>query len=236
MNNIKTIAKKELSFYFNTPTGFVILGVFGALVNFLAIRDILLREQADLTPIFSILPWLLLVVVSVISARSFAQERKDGTMEILLTLPIKLEEIVIGKFIGLKIFSFLAILTMLPTTILLFALGRPDPGVIIASYIAAILFAQTLAAIGIYISATSKNTVTAVFVSVIVFFVAVIIGTPIITDQFPRLVRSAFFFISPVSRYQNMARGVLDLRDIVYFLSVIGGFLYLTIERLKRNR
>ena len=236
MKNIKTIAKKELSFYFNTPTGFIILGIFGALINFLAIRDILIRDQADLMPIFSILPWLLLVVVAVISARSFAEEKKSGTFEVLMTLPLKLQEIVLGKFAGLKMLSGLTVLSLLPTIIAVFILGKPDPGVIFASLLAAFLFAQILIAIGMYISTTSKNTLSAVFVSIIVFFIVMIIGSPLITDQFPRIFRGIFFFISPMARYQNMAQGVIDLKDVIYFISVIAAFLYLSIEQLKRNR
>jgi len=236
MKNIKTIAKKELSYYFNTPVGYIILGILGALVNFLAIRDILIRGQVDLTPIFSIFPWLLLIVIAVISARTIAEEKKTGTFEVLLTLPVKLEEIIMGKFVGLKIFSSLAVLTILPTIIAVFVLGKPDPGVVVASLLAAFLYAQTLSAIGIYISASSKNTLAAVFVTIITFFLVMIIGSPLITDQFPRVFQSVFFFVSPVARYQNMAKGVIDLRDVVYFVSTIAAFLYLSVQKLKRSR
>jgi ABC-2 type transport system permease protein len=235
MQKILTIAKKELGWYFNTPVGYVLLGLFAALANFLVVRDVLLRQQADLSALFVLLPWLLMVLIAAVCARAIAEEKKSGTLEVLLTLPIKKSELILGKFLGLGIFGLIAILTTLPVVGIVALLGNPDIGVIIAGYLASFLFALSLLSIGIFISTTSTNQVAAVFISIIVFFVIMVIGNPIITDQVPRVARNAFFFISPVARYESMARGVVDLRDVVYFASVVMGFLYLSVETLKRS-
>lgn len=236
MNKIFIIAKKELAWYFNNPAGYVLLGLFAALSNFLAIRDILLRNQATIDALSLILPWLALVLVAVVAMRSIAEERKNGTLEILLTLPLSQGEIILGKFFGLGMFMLTAIITVLPIPLTLTVFGRPDWGIIIAGLLAILFFVLTLLTIGLFISSITQDQVAAVFTSLVVFFLIMVIGTALITDQVPKFMREAFFFISPIARYQNMARGVIDFRDVVYFLSLIGGFLYLSIEVLKRER
>lgn len=235
MNKILTIAKKEFAWYFNTPVGYVLLGLFGALGNFLAVRDIFLRGQADLYALFVFLPWLLMILAAAVSARAIAEEKKTGTFEVLLTLPVTNTEVILGKLGGLGMLGLLGVLTTLPTVGIIFALGNPDGGIIAAGYLAAFLLILSLMSIGVFLSTLTENQVGAVFTSLVVFFLIMIIGSPLITDQAPRFLRGVFFFISPSARYENMAKGVVDLRDIVYFISIIAGFLYLSVEILKRN-
>ena len=232
MNKVLTIARKEIAWYFNTPVGYVLLGLFAGLANFLAVRDIFLRRQASLSALFVFLPWLFLVLVAAVSMRAIAEEKKTGTLEVLLTLPITKREVILGKFLGLGVFGLLGILTTLPTMGVVVSLGNPDLGLIFAGYLAAMLLMLSLLAIGLYLSTIAKNQVGAVFTTMVVFFLIMVIGSPLITDQAPRFMRSVFFFISPVARYENMVRGVVDLRDFVYFISVVVGFIYLSVEAL----
>lgn len=235
MSRILTITRKELTWYFNTPVGYVLLGLFAALANFLVVRDIFLRGQANLSALFVFLPWLLLVFVAAVSMRAIAEEKKSGTLEVLLTLPITKTEVILGKFVGLGVFSVVALAATIPIPALLYALGSPDGGVILAGYLASLLLALALLSIGVFVSTISTNQVAAVFTALVVFFLIMVVGSPLITDQVPRVVRSIFFFISPIARYENMTRGVLDVRDLVYFVSVLVGFLYLSVEMLKRD-
>lgn len=235
MRKILVIAKKEFIWYFNTPVGYVLLGLFAALTNFLAIRDVFLSKQASSQALFVFLPWLLMVLVAAVAMRAIAEEKKSQTLEILLTLPITGTEVILGKFVGLGFFVLITIASVLPVPITLLALGEPDIGIIIAGLLAAMLLALTLLTIGLFISAVSKNQVGAVFTALVAFFLILVIGSPLITEQVPRFMRSVFFLVSPIARYENMARGVVDVRDLVYFVSVMAGFLYLSVETLKRR-
>lgn len=235
MRKILTIARKELAWYFNTPVGYVLLGLFAALTNFLAVRDIFLRNQASVQALFTFLPWLLMVLVAAVAMRAVAEEKKSQTLEVLLTLPVTEAEVILGKFGGLGILGIFALVTTLPTAGVVVVLGKPDVWVIAAGYLAALLLGLALVSLGIFISTISTNQVAAVFSALTVFFLIMIIGSPLITDQVPRFVRGAFFFISPIARYENIARGVVDVRDLVYFVSLMVGFLYLSVEMLKRR-
>lgn len=235
MNKVSTIARKEVAWYFNTPVGYVLLGLFGALANFLALRDIFLRQQADLSGLFTVLPWLLLVFAAAAAARSVAEERKNGTLEVLLSLPITETDIILGKFWGLGMFGLLVLGSTLPTVVIVALLGKPDFGIIFAGYLGGALLVWALLAVGEFISALSTNQAAAVFTALVVFFLLLIIGSPLITDQMPVALRSVFFFVSPAARFESIARGVIELRDVVYFLSLTAGFLYLSVEVLKRR-
>lgn len=235
MRKVLTIAKKEVIWYFNNPVGYVLLGLFAALANFLVVRDIFLRNQASAQALFTFLPWLLMVLVAAVAMRAIAEEKKSQTLEVLLTLPVTETQVTIGKFIGLGLFLASALISVLPVPITLFALGAPDVGIIVAGLLAVLLLSLTLLTIGLFISTVSKNQVGAVFTALVVFFLIMVIGSPVITDQVPRFARSVFFFISPIARFENMARGVVDARDVVYFVSIMVGFLYLSVETLKRR-
>lgn len=231
MRSIGTIFRRELASYFATPLAYVFIVIFlvlaGALTFFLG--DFFERGQADLQPFFSFHPWLYLVLIPALSMRLWAEERRSGTIELFLTLPITMMEAVLGKFLAAWAFSGIALVLTFPFWITVNYLGSPDNGVILASYIGSFLMAGAFLAIGACLSALSKNQVIAFVVTAAVCFIFTVSGSPIVLgfiqswapDALSRTIASFSFF----THFTAITRGVIDARDAVFFLSVIGVFL-----------
>ncbi len=232
MHTILTIFKRELASYFATPLAYVFITIFlvmaGALTFFLG--GFLDRGQADLVPFFSFHPWLYLMLIPAITMRLWAEERKGGTIEMLLTLPITQTQAVMGKFLAAWAFSAIALALTFPLWITVNYLGTPDNGVILASYIGSLLMAGGFLAIGSAISALTKNQVIAFVVTAASCFLLTVSGTPLVLEAFagwaPPMVSNAVASLSFLTHFQAIQRGVLDLRDIVFFGSLIALFLY----------
>jgi ABC-2 type transport system permease protein len=231
MRSIGTIFRRELASYFATPLAYVFIVIFlvlaGALTFFLG--DFFERGQADLQPFFSFHPWLYLVLIPALSMRLWAEERRSGTIELFLTLPITMMAAVLGKFLAAWAFAGIALVLTFPFWITVNYLGSPDNGVILASYIGSFLMAGAFLAIGACLSALSKNQVIAFVVTAAVCFVFTVSGSPIVLgfiqswapDALMRTIASFSFF----THFNAITRGVIDARDAVFFLSVIGVFL-----------
>ena len=232
MRNTILVARRELAAYFTTPLAYIFIVIFlvlaGALTFFLG--SFLDRDQADLRAFFGFHPWLYLFLIPALSMRLWAEERRLGTIELFLTLPISMTEAVVGKFLAAWLFTAIALVLTVPLWITVSYLGNPDHGVIIASYVGSFLMAGAYLAIGSMISATTKNQVIAFVVTTTVCFVLTLAGSPVVTDIFadwapPALVQTIAEF-GFLSRFQAIQRGVIDLRDAVYFLSLIVIALY----------
>jgi ABC-2 type transport system permease protein len=231
MRSIGTIFRRELASYFATPLAYVFIVIFlvlaGALTFFLG--DFFERGQADLQPFFSFHPWLYLVLIPALAMRLWAEERRSGTIELFLTLPITMMEAVLGKFLAAWAFAGIALALTFPFWITVNYLGSPDNGVILASYIGSFLMAGAFLAIGACLSALSKNQVIAFVVTAAVCFIFTVSGSPIVLgflqswapDAVLRTVASFSFF----THFTAITRGVIDARDSIFFLSVIGVFL-----------
>ncbi len=232
MRNIWAIAKRELRAYFGTPIAYVFLAIFVALTGVFAffIGTFFERGEADLRPFFEYHPWLYLLLVPAIAMRLWAEERRAGTMELLMTLPISPAQAVIGKFIAGWIFLAIALVLTMPIWYSVNKLGNPDNGVIIASYIGSYLVAGVFLAIGATISALTKNQVIAFVVSAAICFLFVVSGTQIVLNVFqgwvPDIVSSAISSLSVLSHYENVTRGVFDFRDIVFYASMVVFWLF----------
>ena len=232
MRNIGVIFKRELESYFATPVAYVFIVIFlilsGALTFHLG--NFYERGQADLIPFFNFHPWLYLFLVPAISMRLWAEERKSGSIELLLTLPISMIEAVIGKFLAAWLFTGIALFLTFPMWITVNYLGEPDNGVIFAAYIGSLLMAGGFLAIGACISATTKNQVIAFIISVVICFAFLLSGFSIVLDFFrgwaPQYVVDAISSLSFLTHYTSISKGVIDLRDIIYFATLIGCWLY----------
>ena len=232
MHNILTIFSRELASYFATPLAYVFIVIFlvmaGVLTFFLG--NFFDRGQADLQSFFSLHPWLYLVLIPALSMRLWAEERKSGTIELFLTLPIRMTEAVIGKFLASWAFAGIALVLTVPFWITVNYLGHPDNGVILASYIASFLMAGAFLAIGACLSALTKNQVIAFVVTAAVCFVFTVSGSPIVLGFIkgwaPEAVLGTVAGFSFLTHFNAIIRGVIDLRDAVFFLSVIAFFLY----------
>lgn len=232
MNTIKVIAARELRGYFATPLAYVFIVIFLALMGVFTfyLGGFYERGQADLAPFFSFHPWLYLILVPAISMRLWAEERKSGSIELLMTLPVTMIEAVLGKFLAAWGFTAVALALTFPIWITVNYLGEPDNGVILAAYVGSLLMAGAFLAIGACISAANRNQVVAFIITIVICFVFLLSGFPLVLDFFsgwaPQAAVDAVASLSFWTHFNSLSKGVLDLRDIVYFLLVIGAWLY----------
>ncbi|MBA59402.1 MAG: ABC transporter permease [Gammaproteobacteria bacterium] len=228
------ILKRELSSYFATPVAYVFILIFLMLSGVFTfyIGNFYERMQADLIPFFSFHPWLYLFLIPAISMRIWSEERNSGTLELLLTLPISKEQIVLGKFMAAWIFSGLALLLTFPLWISVNYLGDPDNGVILASYIGSWLMAGGFLAIGSCMSALTRSQVVAFVLCGFVSLLFVMAGFPMVLDVFrgwvPLIILDMITSLSFLTHFNSITKGVLSLKDFLYFLSIIVAWLYAT--------
>ena len=244
MGNLVIIFRRELSSYFATPLAYIFIVIF-LITNGIFTFDMggfYLRGQADLLPFFSFHPWLYLFMVPAIAMTLWADERKTGTIELLLTLPIKLSEAVIGKFLAAWILMGIALALTFPIWITVNYLGDPDNGVIVAGYLGSWFMAGGFLAIGSCMSACTKNSVIAFILTVAICFTFVIMGSPILLNAFPEWVPQflvdAFTALGFLTHFDSISKGVLDIRDILYFTVFITAWLFasaIVIEMKKAN-
>ena len=234
MRNLLLIFRRELAGYFATPVAYVFLVIFLALASAFTfyLGNFFERGQADLQSFFGFHPWLYLFLIPAISMRLWSEERKSGTIELFLTLPISLGQAVLGKFLAAWAFTGIALILTFPLWITVNYLGDPDNGVILASYVGSFLMAGGFLAIGSCISATTKSQVVAFVVAAAVCFLFTVSGAAIVLNFFsgwaPRAIVDAIASFSFLTHFNGITRGVIDLRDLVYFASLIAGFLYAT--------
>lgn len=228
---VRTIMQRELSAYFSTPVAWVFIVIFTVMAAAFTfyLGGFYQRGIADLEPFFRFHPWLYLFLVPALSMRLWAEERKSGTIELLLTLPVTLVEAIVGKFLAAWLFLGLALLLTVPIWFSVNYLGAPDNGVILAAYIGSWLMAGAFLAIGSCISALTRNQVVAFILSVVVCFGFLLSGLPIVLEAFrgwlPQVFVDGIANLSLISHFADISRGVLDLRDLVFFLLVIGFWL-----------
>ncbi len=232
MSAISTVFRRELRSYFATPVAYVFIVIFLVLSSAFTfyLGGFYERGQADLLPFFNFLPWLYLFLVPAVSMRLWSEERKSGTIELLLTLPITMWQAVMGKFLAAWSFIGIALALTFPLWITVNYLGDPDNGVIIASYLGALLMAGAFLAIGSCISAATRNQVVAFILTVVACFVLVMAGFPLVLDAFrawaPQGLVDAIAGLSFLTHFASISKGVIDLRDLLYFVLMIGFWLY----------
>jgi ABC-2 type transport system permease protein len=232
MHNTWVIFRRELASYFATPLAYVFIVIFlvlaGALTFFLG--NFFDRGQDDLVAFFSFHPWLYLVFIPALSMRLWAEERKSGTIELFLTLPISLSAAVLGKFLAAWAFSGIALILTFPFWITVNILGHPDNGVILASYIGSFLMAGGYLAVGAALSALTKNQVIAFVLTAAACFLFTVSGSTVVlgflNNWAPAGVQEVVASFSFYSHFNAILRGVIDLRDAAFFISVMALFLY----------
>lgn len=235
MNATWMIFKRELSGYFITPVAYVFIVIFLFLTGIFSfyIGGLYERGQADLLPFFNFHPWLYLFLIPAVAMRLWAEERKSGTIELLMTLPISTAQAVLGKFLAAWAFTGIALALTFPVWITVNYLGSPDNGVIVASYIGSLLMAGGFLAIGSFVSAITKNQVIAFVVAVVVCLLFVLAGFEVVINLLqgwaPAALVDTISNFSFLTHFRNITRGVIDLRNAVYFLSLIFCFLFANV-------
>jgi len=235
MNHIKAIFKREFAGYFSTPIAYVFIVIFlfltGAFTFY--IGSFYERNQADLEPFFRFHPWLYLFLIPAIAMRLWSEERKSGTIELIMTLPIPIHQVVIGKFLAAWCFTTVAVILTFPVWITVNYLGNPDNTVILASYIGSLLMAGGFLAIGSCVSALSKSQVIAFVISLVISFLFLLSGFPLVLDFFsgwaPQAVVDAIASFSFLTHFESIKKGVIDIRDIIYFTALISFWLYANV-------
>ena len=244
MSPVNAVLRRELRSYFVTPVAYVFLVIFLVLAGILTfyVGDFYERGQADLQPFFIMQPWLYLILVPAITMRMWAEEAKGGTLELLLTLPLTLWQAMLGKFLAAWLFIGLALALTFPIWVTVNYLGSPDNGIIVAGYLGSWLMAGTFIAIGACLSALTRSQVVAFILTALVCVLLILAGQPQVLEFFhgalPRRLINALAHLSMLQHFEAIARGVLDLRDLVYFvLSMIGwlvaGVLLLDLKRTR---
>ncbi len=242
MRNIRTIFWRELNAYFGTTLAYVFVAIFVALTAAMAfyVGNFFARGQADLAVFFQYHPWLYLILVPAVAMRLWAEERKSGTIELLMTLPITPTQAIAGKFLAAWAFLGVALVLTFPMWITVNYLGNPDNGVILASYIGSFLMAGAFLAIGSFVSALTKNQVIAFIVAAVICFLFVMSSLPLVLGFFrswaPSFIVSGIEAMSFLTHFQQITKGVIGIPTLVFYLSMIAFFLFantLAIEQKK---
>jgi ABC-2 type transport system permease protein len=234
MRNVGIIMRRELASYFATPLAYVFIFIFLVLANVFTfyLGGFYERGQADLNPFFTFHPWLYLFLIPALSMKLWAEERKSGSIELLMTQPVQLWEAVLGKFLAAWLFTALALALTFPIWITVNYLGSPDNGTILAAYVGSLLLAGGFLAVGSCMSALTRNQVVAFILGVMVCFIFLLAGYPLVLDVFrswaPQVLVDTIASLSFLTHYESMAKGVIDVRDLLYFGMLIGLFLTAT--------
>ncbi len=235
MNDILAITKKELRAYFLSPIALIFLGtfLFVTLFTFFWVEQFFARNIADVRPLFSWLPVLLIFLCSALTMRLWSEEQKTGTLEVLLTLPVRISDLVLGKFLASLILVAVALFLTLGLPITVSMLGDLDWGPVVGGYLAAILVAGAYIAIGLWVSSMTENQIISLIASVILCGAFYLLGSDVIAQAFGNRGAEIMADLGTGSRFESIRRGVLDLRDLIYYAGLIATFLTLNVLSLR---
>jgi ABC-2 type transport system permease protein len=242
VRNIKAVVKRELSGYFGSPVAYVFIVIFLLLCGFFTFYISHFYEvgQADLRAFFEWHPWIFLFLVPAVGMRLWAEERRTGTIEIILTLPITLTEIILGKYIAAWLFVGIALFLTFPLVVTVSYLGDPDMGAVLCSYFGSFMLAGAYLSVGSMSSSLTRNQVISFIVSVIICLFLILAGWPPVTDILlgwsPSWLVDVISGFSFMTHFTSMERGVLDLRDFFYYISVIFFMLFANGVILQNRR
>lgn len=232
MSIIGALFRRELRSYFATPVAYVFIVIFLILMGTFTfyLGGFYERGQADLGAFFNYHPWLYLFLIPAIAMRLWAEERKTGTVELLMTLPVTPWQAVLGKYLAAWAFTGIALALTFPIWVTVNYLGDPDNGAILAAYVGSFLMAGGFLAIGACLSAATRNQVIAFVLTVVACFGFLLAGFPLVLDLFsawaPQTIVDGIVSLSFLTHFSNISKGVIDFRDLVYFGLVIAVFLY----------
>ncbi len=235
LKTIYILFKKELMSYFNSPIAYIFIGVFLIVGNWLFFNSFFLVGQASMRNYFSLLPWIFLFLAPAITMRLWAEEKKSGTIEFLLTLPLTDWQVVLAKFFSALTFLFFSLLLSLTMPLSIAWLGNLDKGPVIGSYLGALFLGGSYLALGLFISSLTKNQIIAFILGLVACFFAFIIGADFVLASSPALLVPVMKFLGLGSHFNNIAKGVIDTKDIIYYFSFIFLFLWLNVRVIERR-
>ena len=235
MTVLLNIVKRELASYFSTPLAYVFIVIFLTLIGSFTfyLGNFFARGQADLNAFFAFHPWVYILLIPAVTMRLWAEERKTGTIELLMTLPLTTTQAVIGKFFAAWIFIFIALVLTFPIWITVNYLGQPDNGVILAGYVGSLFMSGAYLSIGSCISAITKNQVIAFVIAATVCFIFTMSGVDIVLNFFkvwaPEFLVNTISSMSFLVHFESITKGLIEIRDFLFYLSVIVFWLFLNV-------
>lgn len=239
MKTMAAIYRKELKAYFDSPIAYIFIVVFLVATSWLFFRTFFLVKISTMRGFFGMIPWMCLFFIPAISMRLWAEERKTGTNELLMSLPVQESEVVLGKYLAAFTVYVITILLTTPLAIVVGIVGSPDWGVIAGSYMGALLMGAAILAIGSFISSLTTNQIVAFILSVLTVAALTVVGQPLVT----LFLQGPFTVLVPYAEWLGMAnhflsisRGVLDSRDIIYYLLLTALPLYLTVKSIQASK
>ncbi len=234
MQQIKNIFKKEFKDYFVSPIAYIVISIFLLVTGWFFFMTFFLQNQADLRSFFSLLPFTFSFIIPAITMKLFSEELSIGTYELLYTMPVTLKDIVLGKFLAGVAFLLAIILPTLSYPVMISFMGQLDWGPVIGGYIGAILLGSTFTAVGLFASTLTKNQIIAFIVGMVICFSLTLIDKMLFF--FPEAAVNVVGFIGADFHFQNISKGIVDSRDILYFASVIFIALYSSVLAMTENK
>jgi ABC-2 type transport system permease protein len=234
MNNAITIFRREMRSYFNSPVAYIVITLFLLVSGYFFSSTLFLNNSADLRSLFGISGFILMLFTPAVTMRLLAEERRSGTIEILVTLPIKDEEIVVGKFLAGFALTAISIVLTFIAYLTIASLGNADFGAAFGGYLGLILMSGVYVAIGLFTSSLSPNQIIAFIVGFVIIFAFFMLDK--ILPFLPDALTSFFEYLSIDYHYNNISRGVIDSRDLIYYFSMIFFFLYLAVKMTQLRK
>lgn len=232
---MRNIYNRELGSYLNNAVGYIVIVLFAVLANFLFLRDAFVTGSVSLKAFFAIIPWLFLVFIPALVMRSFSEERRTNTIEILLTLPVTEASIVIAKFLAFLTLSAIALALTASIPVTFYFLSRVYIPEILVGYLGSLLLAASYISISLFFSNATKNQIVAFLMSAVTIFLLVGITSDLFTSLLPKFIQDFIGIFGPVFHFGNFLKGVVDLRSLFYFGSLTALFLFLTVVQLEKR-
>jgi ABC-2 type transport system permease protein len=233
---LKALIKKEFKTFFYSPLGFIFIVVFLLVANFLFLNNFFLYDQASLRGYFSNISLMFVFLTPALTMRSLAEEKKQGTQEVLFTLPLQDWQIIAGKFLANLLFLLVVLALTLTVPLTVAWLGGLDWGQVLAGYLGMILLGGLYLAIGLYISNLTNQQISAFLIALFINFILFLSGESFLLDRIPGGLTEIVRFLSPTVHLENFIRGVVDVRDLLYYLSLTFVFLFILIKNLTLRR
>jgi ABC-2 type transport system permease protein len=230
---IYILFKKELMAYYNSPIAYIFIGVFLIVSNWLFFKNFFLIDQVSMRSYFDLLPWIFLFLSPALTMRLWAEEKKSGTIEFLLTLPISDWQVVHAKFLSALTFLFTTLLLSFTIPLTLMSLGNIDMGPVVGGYIGALFLGGAYLALGLFISSLTKNQIIAFIIGLVACFIAFIIGADFVIISAPSFFAPILKFLGLGSHFNNISKGVIDSKDVIYYISFIFVFLWLNARVIE---
>ena len=233
-NHIVVFCKKELRSFFDSPIAYIVITIFLLISGWFFFSDLFLVNQASLRNLFNIIPFIFMFFIPAVAMRLISEEKRSGTIEVLLTLPVKDYEIILGKFLAGLILIFVAVILTLVYSLTLSGLGDLDFGSVAAGYLGLMFLGATYLSVGVFTSSLTQNQIVAFITGFVIVFALYMLDKVLIF--LPGFLSSFFEYLSVNYHFSNISRGVIDSRDVIYYLSLIFFFLFLAVKALESRK